>query len=143
MGFKNMFRISVTDYEFLLTQISDLILTPTERISRNRPILAGERLALTLRYLTTGESFQSLGYQFRISLVVKGCCSVINDSLQNMFIELLNCREKWLGTSRKFKQRWNYPYPLGAIGGKHMRIVNLIMVAGIFTAISIHIQSYF
>ena len=47
MGFKDMFRMSVTDYEFLLSQISDLI-SPTERISGNRPILADERLTLTL-----------------------------------------------------------------------------------------------
>ena len=59
MGFKDMFRMSVTDYEFLLSQFSDLI-PPNERISGNRPILVDERLALTLRYLATGESFQSL-----------------------------------------------------------------------------------
>ena len=50
MDFKDKFRKSATDYEFLLSQISDLIL-PNDRISGNRPILADERLALTLRYL--------------------------------------------------------------------------------------------
>ena len=68
MDFKDLFRTSVTDYEFLLSQTFDLV-SPNERISGNRPILADERLALTLRYLATGESFQSLIYQFRISLV--------------------------------------------------------------------------
>ena len=63
MGFKDKFRMSVTDYEFLLSQISGLI-SPNERISRNRPVLVDERLALTLRYPATGESFQSLSYQF-------------------------------------------------------------------------------
>ena len=56
MGFKNIFRMSVTGYEFLLSQISDLIST-NERITGNRPILADKRLALTLRYLATRESF--------------------------------------------------------------------------------------
>ena len=51
--------MSVSDYEFLLNQISALV-SPNERISVNRSILADERLALTLRYLTTGESFQTL-----------------------------------------------------------------------------------
>ena len=50
MDFKDKFRKSATDYEFLLSQISDLIL-PNDRISGNRPIPADERLALTLRYL--------------------------------------------------------------------------------------------
>ena len=127
MCFKDMFRMSVTDYEFLLSQISYLI-SQNERISENRPILVNERLALTLRYLATGESFQSLGYQFRISLVavfyiVKGSCSDINDRLQNMFIELPNSPEKWLEISRKFEQCCNNSHALGATDGKHVRMV--------------------
>ena len=59
MGFKAMLRMSVTDYEFLLSQISDLIL-PNETISGNSSKRADAGLALTLRYLATGESFQSL-----------------------------------------------------------------------------------
>ena len=51
--------MSVTDYEFSLSQISDLI-SPNEKINGNRPILADERLALTFRYLARGESFQSV-----------------------------------------------------------------------------------
>ena len=39
MGFKDIFRMSVTDYGFLLSQISDLI-SSNERIKRKRPILA-------------------------------------------------------------------------------------------------------
>ena len=110
MTFKDMFRMGVTDYEFLLSQISDLIL-PNEKISGNRLILADKRLVLILRYLATGESFQLLCYQVRISLVavcytVKGCCSAINDRLQNLFIEFPNSREKWLEISRKYEQRW-------------------------------------
>ena len=62
MGFKDMFRRSVTDYEFLLNEISDII-SRDERISGNRPILADERLALTLRYFATDELFQCLSYQ--------------------------------------------------------------------------------
>ena len=59
MGFKDLFHMSVTDHEFLLSQVSDLI-SPNERISGNKPILADERLVLTLRHHATGESFQSL-----------------------------------------------------------------------------------
>ena len=127
MDFKVMFRVSVTDFEFLLSQISDRI-SSNQRIRGNMPILADERLALTLRYLTTGEMFQSLSYQFRISLVavsyiVKWYCSVINERLQNMFLELPNSREKWLEIPRKFEQRWNCPHALGALDGKHVPIV--------------------
>ena len=37
MCFKDMFRVRVTDYEFLLSQVSDLI-SPNERISERRTI---------------------------------------------------------------------------------------------------------
>ena len=72
--------------------------------------------------------FSPLLDEFQISLmtviyIVKGCCSAINDRLQNMFIELPNSREKWLEISRKFEQRWNYPHALGAIDKKHVRVV--------------------
>ena len=32
-------------------------------------------------------------------------------------------REEWLEISRKFEQRWNYSHVLGAIDGKHVRII--------------------
>ena len=122
MGFKDMFFMSVTDYQFLLSQISDLI-SSHEQISGNRPILAHKTLALTVRYLAAGESFQSLSYQFRISQVAvssiaKGCCSAINDGLQNMLIELPNSVKKWLEISRKSEQLWYYPHAPGLIDGK-------------------------
>ena len=91
IGFEDMFCMSFTDYEHLLSLISDLI-SPNDIISGNKPILADERLAMTKRYLAAGEFFQSLRLHLRISLVeashiVKGCCSAINDRLRNMFIE--------------------------------------------------------
>ena len=65
-----------TDFEFILAQISDLI-SPQERLGGTNPIEYDERLALTLRYLATGESFRSLSFQYRIllnavSYIVKG-----------------------------------------------------------------------
>ena len=50
MGFKDMFHMSVTDDEFLLSQMSNLI-SPNDRIRGNKPILADERSELTSRWL--------------------------------------------------------------------------------------------
>ena len=61
-GFREMFRMDVTDFEFILAQISDLI-SPQERVGGTNPIECDDRLALILRYLVTGESFQSLSFQ--------------------------------------------------------------------------------
>ena len=66
-GFRDIFRMDVADFEYILTQISDL-LSPKHRLDGNDPIKCNLRLAITLQYLATGVSFQSSSYQFRIPL---------------------------------------------------------------------------
>ena len=95
-GFGEMFRMDVTDSEFILVQISDLI-SPQERLGGTNPIKweicnPNEELALTLRYLATGESFQSLSFQYRIlfnvvSYIVKSCCKVIVEWMASAFVK--------------------------------------------------------
>ena len=84
--------MDVGDFEFILSKISDLI-SPKERLGGTRPIESDERLALTLRYLATGESFQSLSFQYRISMsaipyIVKGCCKPVVEPLTPDFIKV-------------------------------------------------------
>ena len=69
LGFREMFRMDVGDFEFIIGKISHLI-SPRQmsNFGVHLPIMLDERLALTLRYITIGESFQSLSFQFRISL---------------------------------------------------------------------------
>ena len=56
LSFKEMFRMSVEDFEAVWSQIHDLI-APQEFRGGPRPISSDERLALAIRYMTTGESF--------------------------------------------------------------------------------------
>ena len=86
-----------------------------------------ERLALTLRYIATGESFQSLSFQFRISLnavshIIKGCYNALVDELISVFVKTPSSEQEWLEISRKFETRWNYLHALVAIEGKHVTI---------------------
>lgn len=88
-GFKSMFRMSLEDFEIVLGHIQDLI-TPQEIIGGARPILADERLVLTIRFLATGETFCSLSFQFRISkaavsYIVAGCCDAIVERMVPIF----------------------------------------------------------
>ena len=81
IGFREMFRMDISDFESILAQIGDKI-NPKERLGGTEPIQSDERLALRLRFLAIGESFSSLSYQFRISInavsyIVKGCCKAI------------------------------------------------------------------
>ena len=126
VGFREMFRMDVSDFENVLAKISDLI-EPKERLGGTEPIKSDERLGLTLRFLATGETFRSLSFQFRISLhavsyIVKGCCDAIVERMSSEFLKVPSSDAEWLEISKKFEEKWNYPHALGAIDGKHVRI---------------------
>ena len=128
LGFREMFRMDVGDFEFILGKISHLI-SPCQmsNFGGHLPIMPDERLALTLRHIATGESFQSLSFQFRIPLnavlyIIKGCCNALVDELVPVFVKTPSSEQEWLEISKKFETRWNYPHALGAIDGKHVTI---------------------
>ena len=125
-GFREMFRMDVTDFENTLAKFPDII-SPKERIGGTNPVQADERLALTLRFLAAVETFQSLSFQYRISLnaisyIVKGCCKAIAERMASNFIKVLSTEAAWLDISKRFEEKWNFPHALGAIDGNHARI---------------------
>jgi len=81
----NFTRMTIDDFEYLVSLIGPKI----ERTNTNmrEPITVKERLAITLRFLATGDSYTSLQYLFRvskssISLIVPEVCGAINEVLQ-------------------------------------------------------------
>ena len=87
-----MFRMDVTDFENRLAKLSGII-SPKERLGGTNPVQADKRLPLTLCFLVTGETFQSLSFQHRISLnavsyIVKGCCKAIFERISSNSIKV-------------------------------------------------------
>ena len=124
-GFREMFRMDVTDFENILAKISDIV-SPKKRLGGTNPAQADERLALTLRFLATGETFQSLSFQYRISVkavsyIAKGCCKAIVERIPSNFIKVPSTEAECLGISKRFEKKWNFPHALRAIG-KYVRI---------------------
>ena len=110
-GFREMFRMYVTDFENILAKISDII-SPEKKLGGTNPVLADERLALTLRFLATGETFQSLSFQYRISLnavsyIVEGCCKAIVERMASNFIKVPSTEAEWLDISKRSEEKWN------------------------------------
>lgn len=88
-----------------------------------------ERLAVTLRYLATGESYSSLQYQFRISastlsLIIPEVCRIIFQVLKDDFLKCPSTSEEWLQIAKLFQDRWQLPHCLGAADGKHIKITH-------------------
>ena len=77
----------------------------------------GEKLALTIRYLATEESYTSLSCQFRvgrstISKFLPEGCRAIQDEFTR----------EWKELETEFRIRWNVPHALGALDGKHVAL---------------------
>ncbi|CAL4093492.1 unnamed protein product, partial [Meganyctiphanes norvegica] len=92
-----------------------------------RSIAPEERLAITLRYLATGCSFRDLHYSFRIGHntaygIVFDVCDKIWRHLHERLIPVLT-QQDWLNIAEDFKIRNNFLNCLGAIDGKHIRLI--------------------
>ena len=91
----------------------------------NKVISLKERLALTIRFLATGETYRSLSYQFRISTraisyIIKEVCEAIIKNMRNIYLKVPSSPEEWLTVAEKFESRWQFPNCIGAMDGKHI-----------------------
>ena len=112
----------------------EIVLLVTPHIRRRmtywrRPIEPGLRVAITLRYLATGETYRSLAYQFRvapntISKIVPDTCRAIVAEFGDEYLHTPDTADEWRQVARGFETRWNFPHTLGAVDGKHIRIRN-------------------
>ncbi|KAG5865549.1 hypothetical protein JTB14_009258 [Gonioctena quinquepunctata] len=74
------------------------------------PSGGGERLALNLRYLASGDSMVSMSYAFRIgtstvSHIIRETCNCIWDSLNQIVLKQAS-EEMWLSVAQEFDERW-------------------------------------
>eukprot|EP00795_Rhopilema_esculentum_P005709 gene5709-10959_t len=112
-------------FDHLLTLVSPKIAKKDTSFRKSIP--AAERLALTLKFLATGDAQQSLSYSFRISKssvsrIISETCEAIYASLAGKYLSPPTTQSDWLTISRQFEELWNMPNVIGCIDGKHIRI---------------------
>ncbi|XP_053982794.1 uncharacterized protein LOC128878533 [Hylaeus volcanicus] len=105
-GFRNFSRMTRSDFEFLTNSIGAKIARKDTFFRQSISIT--DRLLITLRFLATRDSFQSLSYMFRvskqcISLIVPDVCEALIDALKDVV-----------------KEKTNFPRCVSAIDGKHI-----------------------
>ena len=92
-----------------------------------QPIEPGLKLAITLRFLATGDSYPSLALLFRVSrskvgkCIKETCTAILNEYMHEM-IKLPTTQDGWKEIARGFADRWNFDHVIGALDGKHIRI---------------------
>ena len=82
---------------------------------------------LFYRYLATGSSFNAISFEFLIGAttarkVVRTTCDEIWKVLKPMYMPEKST-EDWITIADQFFQRTNFPNVIGAVDGKHIRIV--------------------
>jgi hypothetical protein len=123
--YQNYLRVSPELFDEIVTRIAPRI--QRRHYHRREPHSAGLKLAITLRYMATGDSHASLAYNFRIPRctvckIIPEVCDAIKEAYVNEVINLPSTADGWKAIAQQFEARWNLPHALGAVDGKHIRI---------------------
>ena len=95
-----------------------------------KPLEVDLKLAVTLRHLSTGESYTSLQCQWRVGrttickFVPQICKAILKEFQQECLVWPTN-PEDWKKIEERLRHRWNVPYTVGALDGKHIAIKKL------------------
>ena len=94
-----------------------------------KPIDPEIKLAITLRFLATGESYESLMFQFRvhsctIAKLIPVACNKIYETFKGQFLRLPNTTEEREIIEHETRRLWQFPNCIGAANGKHAAILH-------------------
>ena len=92
-----------------------------------RPLEPGLKIAMTLRFLATGDSFQSMEFNWRavhntISMFIPEVCHAIVEEYAEEVFRTPTTTDGWLEIAQGFQDKWNFPHICGALDGKHVAI---------------------
>ena len=125
--YRNYIRMDRQQFMDIVELISPII---ERKNTRWRPAIDPRaRLAITLRFLATGDSYKSLQYAFRvahntISGIVPDTCNAIITAMAPEHLQLPTTEDQWIKIAKGFNDKWNLPHCIGAVDGKHIRIQN-------------------
>ena len=125
--YRRYLRMDIAAFEELVKLVTPTLQKKCTRL--RKPLSVEEKLACTLRFLATGESYSSLQYQFRISkaaisLFIPEVCSAIYRSLKGTYLKFPETDEEWVKLSDSIYHHWQFPNSIGAMDGKHIAIFN-------------------
>ena len=114
---------------FLFKELIELIEPSITKETTNMrlPIAPDEKLPVTLRLLATGESYESLWYQFRIHRTTIGrfvplVCQAIYSCLKEKYLKIPRTEEEWKSIADKTFDWWQIGNAAGAMDEKHISL---------------------
>ncbi|XP_047020886.1 uncharacterized protein LOC124633863 isoform X1 [Helicoverpa zea] len=123
--FENSYRVSRSNFYELHNLIENII--KKEDTHYRECISTKEKLAVCLKYLSTGSSFTRLAENFRIgvasvSRIVAEVCNALWLVLQPLVIPKPT-KDDWKRIAKDFQELWQFKNCLGALDGKHVYIM--------------------
>ena len=124
-GFKNLMRMDREMFQEILNKVAPLIVK--KDTFWRESISPAIRLAITLRFLATGDSYLSLQYAFRVAnnticQIIPETCEAIIEVFQEELIQCPTTPEGWIAIADQYSNRWQFHHCIGAIDGKHIAI---------------------
>ena len=106
-GFTNYMRMTPEFFEMINTRLE--LHLARQATNYTAPISVGEKLALTIRYLVTGESYTSLSSKFRvgrstISKFLPEVCSAIQDEFTREYLRCPTTPDEYKELERALDQ---------------------------------------
>lgn len=124
-SFFNYLRMPPAMFDDLLLRVEPLIAKKDTNWRKALP--AGLKLAVTLRYMASGDKYATLAYDFRISRhticsFIPQVCNAIYHALVDEVMDTPTDPDSWKEIAEEFRLRWNVPHAVGALDGKHIAI---------------------
>lgn len=124
-SFRNFVRLGPEMFNEMVQELTPRI--EKRRTPYREPLSTGLKLAVTLRYLATGDAYRSLSYGFRVAAntlvtVIPEVCQAIFDHYHDKVMKCPTTPKEWKDVADAFSEKWNFHHCCGAIDGKHVRI---------------------
>jgi len=124
-SFQNFVRFEPDMFQELVDRVSPII--AKQDTNFRKALDPGLKIAVTLRYLATGETSKSLGYGFRVAynsicIFLPEVCRAIVQALGDEVMKTPTTPDEWRAVSEYNRRRWQMAHCLGAFDGKHIRI---------------------
>lgn len=122
-SFHRFMRMSPAIFNMLTELVRNAI---SKRNFIRESLSPAHRLAITLRFLATGDGYPSIAYAFRIGvstahIVILETCKALWEILQPIYMPTPST-DAWEKSANEFAKVWNFPGCCGTVDGRHMVI---------------------